>query len=208
MAATNGFAGPKLVFRSSEVKRDTEFYKNYIAGKLTEENFKWPECPFKFITKNHLIGAIQSPNRPDSIADIEMTDGPQSPGSSQSQETTSLSSQLLKDMVKMVKGEKTNVKDEPKSDATAPKVEPQPPVYIIYNVPNGIPNGMPNGMPNIPNISNILGMPPQTPIHVCTNHSNIPLLHSLVETKFYLNFNRVGEERHRHIIQLPLQWFV
>lgn len=152
MATTNGFAAPKLKFRSSEIKKDTEFYKIFIAGKLSEENFKWPERPFKF---------VRAPHRAESIAGSEIAYGRLSPGSSQSTET--MSNQLWRDMVKMVKGEKTNAKDGSKNDSIAPKEEPKPPVYIIYNVPNGLPNGM---MPNIPNISNILGIPPQIPAHV------------------------------------------
>lgn len=165
MAATNGYAGAKLEFRSSVVKKNTEFYKNFVAKKLTDENFKWPECPFKFITKNHLIGTIQSPNRSENV----FIDGPQSPSSSHSVSSSprpSTSNQLMSDMVKLVKGEKSGVKDEAKSEANAPKVEAQAPAiqYTIIQYPFNPMNGPINSIPNAMPLPNILGMPPQ----VCT----------------------------------------
>lgn len=170
MAATNGYAGAKLEFRSSVVKKNTEFYKNFVAKKLNDENFKWPECPFKFITKNHLIGTIQSPNRSENVfVDNDDRDGPQSPSSSHSLSSSprpSTSNQLMNDMVKLVKGEKSGVRDEAKSETISPKVEAQAPAiqYTIIQYPFNPMNGPINSMPNAMSLPNILGMPPQ----VCT----------------------------------------
>lgn len=172
MAAT----GAKLEFRSSVVKKNTAFYKNYVAGKLTDENFKWPECPFKFITKNHLIGAIQSPHRSE-IEYVE-NDGPESPSSSHSisispHPSTSTSNQLMSDMIKLVKGEKNDVRDESKSEASAPRMEAPANAnpFIIVQYPYGMnPYAMNSTMMSMANIPNmpVLGMPQHTPLQVCT----------------------------------------
>lgn len=172
MAAT----GAKLEFRSSVVKKNTEFYKSYVAGKLTDENFKWPECPFKFITKNHLIGAIQSPHR----SEIEYAENyaPESPSSSHSISisplpSTSTSNQLMSDMIKLVKGEKNDVRDAPKSEVSAQRVEAPANTnpFIIVQYPYGMnPYAMNSTMMSMANIPNMpmLGLPQHTPLQVCT----------------------------------------
>lgn len=165
--------GAKLEFRTSVVKKNTEFYKNYVAGKLTDENFKWPECPFKFITKNHLIGAIQSPHRSD-IEYVE-NDGPESPSSSHSASipSASTSNQLMSDMIKLVKGEKNDVRDESKSEVGAQRAEAPAnanPVIIVqypYGMNPYAMNSTMMSMANIPNLP-MLGLPQHTPHQVCT----------------------------------------
>lgn len=190
MASTNGYAGAKLDFRSSEVKKNTEFYKNYVADKLTEENFKWPECPCKFITRNHLIGAIQSPNR--SEIEYTVTDGPESPSISDSVPSSPQpsTSNLLNDMVKLIKGEK---KDESKSEVATPKTEaplnPNPYFFVLNGLPFGMNTAM-MSMPNLPNMS-MLGIPSQTPNHVSTVNSKNSFFFAdvkLASTEFLINF--------------------
>lgn len=61
MATTNGTTpAPAFQFVASTLKTTSEFYKCYVAGKLTEENFKWPECPYKMVGENNAIGSLQS----------------------------------------------------------------------------------------------------------------------------------------------------
>lgn len=187
MAATNiGYTGSKLEFQSSVLKKNTDFYRNYVSGKLNDENFKWPECPWKFVTKNHLIGAIQSPDR--SEIEYGSNDVPQSPCSSNSVSLSprpSTSNQLMSDMVKLVKGEAqadTNNKGEVKVETTA---VPNPVPYTMY--PYGIPYGYPFNpmnmtmnpammpMPNmLPNMS-MVGMPPHATlqVHIINRIQNI-----------------------------------
>lgn len=98
--ATNGFDGNKLEFRCSKVKKNTEFYKKYIAGTLTEENLKWSECPYKFLTKNHFVGSINSPQRSEN--EYSEHDAPKSPASLSPELPES---RLINDMVAMLKRE-------------------------------------------------------------------------------------------------------
>lgn len=200
MAAANiGYSGAKSEFQSSTVKKNTDFYRNYVSGKLTDENFKWPECPWKFVTKNHLIGAIQSPDR--SEIEYDSNEVPQSPCSSNSVSLSprpSTSNQLMSDMVKMIKGAKEEAKSEVKVETpTVPNMGtygyifpygyPFNPMNMTMN-PAMMP--MPNMLPNMP----MVGMPPHAPlqVHIINRIQNISFaLHPLCYNRIFILFFQV-----------------
>lgn len=166
MASTNGRSGGKLEFRTSTLKTTTKFYKDIMARKLTDENFKWPECPIKFITRNSLIGTIESPNR--ELVDFVENDEPESPSSAQLQQMP-----IFHDMAK-------RINNDPK-EKVAPKMETQAVADpFLPHQPNQL----------IPNISPMVEMATPTQ-HVRTLYPKYFIFTFLLLKSMLLNFYRI-----------------